>query len=84
MKLILANPSFDTSSVADVHSLLADNTSLNKLALKETLFVNPLDVVSTGIFTLFVLVEAYPITTSGPELPFTIVNVSASDKADLP
>ena len=56
----------------------------NKLALKDILSVNPLGVVSTGMFTLLVLVVAYPITTSGPELPFTIVNVSASDKADLP
>jgi len=36
---------------------------VKKLALKETLSVNPLDVVSTGIFTLLVLVVAYPITT---------------------
>ena len=70
MKVIRANPSFETSSVAELHSLLASNTSLNKLALKETFSVNPFDVVSTGIFTLFVFVEAYPITILGPVSSF--------------
>ena len=81
--MILKSPSLETSNTADVHSLLADNTSLNKLALKEILSVNPFVVVSTGIFTRFVFVEAYPITTCVSS-PAIRVNVSVSDKADLP
>ena len=84
--MIRANPAFETSSTAVSHSLLATNTSLNILALKDTALLKLLSVVSTGILTLFVFIDEYPITTSNLPvfLLFTTVNLSTSANAPLP
>ncbi|SVB21695.1 uncharacterized protein METZ01_LOCUS174549 [marine metagenome] len=55
--MILDNPFSLTSRVAVSHSLFATNTSLNKLALNETLSISSYVSVSTGIVTLFVLID---------------------------
>ena len=56
LNTILASPSLETSKEAVLHSRLANNTSLNKSALKDKFFSKSQELHSTGILTLFVFV----------------------------